>query len=154
MSTTKSSQPEILVSVLMITFNHEQFIAQAIDSVLMQQTDFEYEIIIGEDCSTDRTREIVIEYAERNPEKIRPLLHDHNLGLMGRYNFVAAYKMCHGKYIALLEGDDYWTDPHKLQKQVVFLENHPECSLCAHNTRIVIEDCEFIRKCISPRISK
>jgi len=151
MSIMKSDQPEIMVSVLMITYNHEQFITQAIDSVLMQQTDFEYELIIGEDCSTDSTREIVIEYAGKHPEKIRPLLHDHNLGMMGKYNFVAVYKMCQGKYIALLEGDDYWTDPYKLQKQVEFLENHPECTLCAHNTKIVYENCESPEKAFLPK---
>lgn len=126
-----------VVSVCMITYNHERFIAQAIDSVLMQETDFPLELVIGEDCSTDATRAIVVEYAERYPQIIRPLLPEHNLGMMP--NFVATLSACKGKYIALLEGDDYWTDPHKLQKQVESLEAHPECVLCHHNAMIIDE---------------
>lgn len=113
------------VSVCMITYNQEKYIAEAIESVLVQQVNFDYEIVIGEDCSTDRTREIVKEYAEKYPDKIRLLLHPHNLGgLLGKNNFVATFKACQGQYIAMLEGDDYWTDPYKLQKQADFLDNH------------------------------
>lgn len=133
MSATDGATP--VVSVCMITYNHERFIAQAIESVLMQETDFPVELVIGEDCSTDGTRAIVQDYAARYPDKIKALLHPHNLGPAhspGKNNLVSALKACRGKYIALLEGDDYWTDPHKLQKQVEFLEAHPECSMCFH----------------------
>lgn len=109
-----------LVSVWMITYNHEKFIAQAIDSVIMQKTNFDYEIVIGEDCSTDRTREIVLEYKAKHPDKFKLLLQEKNVGMM--QNFIVTLKTCNGKYIALLEGDDYWTDPLKLQKQVDFLQ--------------------------------
>jgi glycosyltransferase involved in cell wall biosynthesis len=125
------------VSVCMITYNHERFIAQAIESVLMQETDFPVELVIGEDCSTDGTRAIVVEYAQRYPERIRPFLRERNLGMIP--NFVATLQACRGKYIALLEGDDYWTDPHKLQKQVQFLEGHPDYVLCHHDAMIVDE---------------
>lgn len=131
---------DVKVSVCMITYNHERFVRQAIENVLTQEVDFEYELVIGEDCSTDGTRQIVVEYARKHPERIRPLLHDHNLGLMGKGNFLAVYKACSGQYVAMCEGDDYWTDPHKLQKQVDFLEAHPECSMCFHNVEVIYED--------------
>lgn len=125
------------VSVSMITYNHEEFIAQAIESVLMQQCDFPFELVIGEDCSTDRTREIVLEYQSKYPGIIRLLLPENNLGMMR--NFVQTMQACRGEYIALLEGDDYWTSPEKLQKQVNFLDSHPECVTCFHNVRVINE---------------
>jgi len=128
------------VSVVMLTYNHEQFIAQAIESVLMQQVNFSYELVIGEDCSTDSTRDIVIQYGERHPETIRLLLREKNLGAMGKPNFVDALRHCQGKYIAMLEGDDYWTSPHKLQKQADYLDNHPECAMCFHSTKVIYDD--------------
>jgi glycosyltransferase involved in cell wall biosynthesis len=123
------------VSVCMITYNHEKYIAQAIDSVLMQKTNFDYEIVIGEDCSTDKTREIVLEYKAKYPDKIKLLLQEKNVGMM--QNFIDTLKTCTGKYIALLEGDDYWTDPYKLQKQVDILEAHPEYVLTFHQIFIL-----------------
>jgi glycosyltransferase involved in cell wall biosynthesis len=122
------------VSVLTITYNHEEFIAQAIDSFLMQQVNFDYEIVIGEDCSTDNTRDIVINYQKKYPDKIRALLPEKNLGM--QKNFLQTLKACQGKYIALCEGDDYWTDPLKLQKQVDFLEANSNFALCFHNAKI------------------
>jgi glycosyltransferase involved in cell wall biosynthesis len=127
-----------LVSVLMITFNQEKFIAQAIESVLMQHVNFNYEIVIGEDCSTDQTRDIVLEYQEKNSDSIKLLLQDKNVGMHN--NFIDTFYSCRGKYIALLEGDDYWTDPHKLQKQVDFLEDNPDFAICFHNMQIIYED--------------
>jgi glycosyltransferase involved in cell wall biosynthesis len=124
------------VSVLMITYNHEKFIAQAIESVLMQVTNFKYEIVIGEDCSNDRTREIVIDYQKRFPDKVRLLLREKNIG--GAHNFSQTLLSCTGKYVAILDGDDYWLSPHKLQKQVDFLEGHPECSICFHPVWAVV----------------
>jgi glycosyltransferase involved in cell wall biosynthesis len=115
----------------MTTYNHEPFIAQAIESVLAQETSFCAEVVIGEDLSTDRTREIARAYRERYPNKIRLLLQERNLG--ARANFVRTYKACRGDYIALLQGDDYWTSPHKLQRQVEFLDAHQKCTLCFHS---------------------
>ncbi|MCM3874597.1 MAG: glycosyltransferase [Pyrinomonadaceae bacterium] len=126
------------VSVAMITYNQERFIAQAIESVLMQQADFEYEVVIGEDCSTDKTREIVNQYAGRNPERIRLLLPEKNLGM--NRNLEQTLLACRGKYIALLEGDDYWTCASKLQKQVEFLDAHPNCTICFHNALAFYDD--------------
>jgi len=119
--------PEPLVSVKMITYNHAPYIAQAIEGVLMQKTNFPVELVIGEDCSTDGTREIVFEYQKKYPEIIRVIASDKNIGM--RKNGYRSTKVCRGKYIAFCEGDDYWHDPSKLQKQAVYLESYPECGL-------------------------
>ncbi len=123
------------VSVLVMTYNHIEYINQAIDSALGQQTDFEYEILISEDDSTDGTRQRVIEYQNRFPDRVRLLLSDRNL----KSNAVVARGIndARGEYIALLDGDDYWTSPDKLQKQVDFLDTHPGCSMCFHNASVV-----------------
>lgn len=129
---------EIAVSICMITYNHEQFIREAIEGVLMQQTDFQFELVIGEDCSNDNTRAICEEYARQYPEKIRLLASEKNLGILP--NFIRTLVACQGKYVAVCEGDDFWTDPLKLQKQVDFLEAHPQFSACAHRVSISYED--------------
>jgi glycosyltransferase involved in cell wall biosynthesis len=126
------------VSVQIITYNHEKYITQAVESVLMQEVNFDYEIVIGEDCSTDGTREIVVAYQKKYPDRIRALLPEKNLG--GMRNVIESFNTCSGEYIAALEGDDYWTSPHKLQKQVDYLDNHPECVLCFHNAFHFYED--------------
>jgi glycosyltransferase involved in cell wall biosynthesis len=132
------SDSAVRVSVAIITYNHEKFIAKALDSVLMQETNFDYEIVIGEDCSSDDTRRIIIEYQERYPDKIRLFLNERNVGM--HRNSSQVLDACKGEYIASLEGDDYWTSAQKLQKQVDFLDNHPECSACFHDALIVHED--------------
>lgn len=119
-----------LVSVCMITYNHAPYIAKAIEGVMMQKCDFPIELIIGEDCSTDDTRAIVLKYKEMYPDKIRLLLRVENVGM--QKNFVETLQAATGKYIALCEGDDYWIDPYKLQKQVFFLENNSVYSMCFH----------------------
>lgn len=144
MSTAHPEPADIKVSVAIFAYNHETFIAQAIESVLMQQTDFEYEVIIGEDCSTDDTRAIVRAYGERYLERIRLLLPESNQG--GKANLVATLNACRGEYIALLDGDDYWTDPLKLQKQVDFLDRNPDFVLSCHDVDIVDFQGTFIAK--------
>src|SRR5438046_9270455 len=114
------------ISVIVLTYNHEKHIAQALDSVLMQETNFDYEIIIAEDCSIDRTRSIVLDFQRRNPEKVRLLLPLRNLGSAGNQIFTQAFDLAQGGYVALLDGDDYWTSPKKLQKQVDSLETKAE----------------------------
>jgi len=126
------------VSVCMLSYNQEKFIAQAIESVMMQETKFGYELVIGEDCSTDRTRKICIAYQEKYPDRIRLLLRENNLGMM--QNFVQTLLNCTGQYVALLEGDDYWTSPHKLQKQVDFLDTHPDYAICFTRSLAFAED--------------
>ncbi|MBI5134906.1 glycosyltransferase [Candidatus Uhrbacteria bacterium] len=124
-----------LVSIVCATYNHELYIAQAIESFLMQKTAFEVEIIIGEDCSADKTKEICIFYKKKHLDKIKLLLQEKNIGAM--QNHVSALRASEGKYIANCDGDDYWTDSYKLQKQVDYMERHPECSLCFHAVEIV-----------------
>lgn len=126
------------VSVCMITHNHEKFIKQAIESVLMQKTDFDYELVIGEDFSTDKTRKIVLKCQKKYPNKIKLILNKKNLGIIP--NFIQTLKKCKYKYIALLDGDDYWTSPNKLQKQVNFLENNTDFVICFHNARTLDQE--------------
>ncbi len=118
----------------MVTYNHEKYIRQAIESVLMQKTNFDYELVIGEDCSTDRTKEIVLTYQKRYPNKIRTLINKRNMGAGS--NFIQTLKTCKGEYIAVLDGDDYWINSYKLQKQVDFLESHPGYSISSHNVYV------------------
>jgi glycosyltransferase involved in cell wall biosynthesis len=140
----------LLVSVCPITYNHAKYFAQAIESVLAQQVDFEFEIIVGEDESSDGTREIALEFQRRFPDKIRVLLHSRkdviyiNGRATGRWNFVDTLSHARGKYIALLPCDDFWMDPSKLQKQVDVLEDHPEYSVCGHWIENVDENGEIL----------
>ncbi len=121
----------ILLSVCMVTYNHEKWIGQAIEGVLMQKTSFSFELVIGEDCSTDKTSEIIQSFSTKNPEIIKAYFNQENLGLAE--NFSQLLTRCKGNYIAICEGDDFWTDPDKLQKQVDFLEGHHEYIMSSHN---------------------
>lgn len=118
------------VSVWMIAYNHGPYIREAIESVLMQRTTFPVELVIGEDHSRDDTRAIIQDYCARYPGRVRLLEGDENLGMMR--NAIRTLKACGGKYVAMCEGDDYWLDPDKLQKQFDFMEAHPDCALCFH----------------------
>ena len=128
-----------MVSVCMITYNHEKFIQEAIEGVLMQQFDFEIELILANDCSTDKTDEVIQNILENHPHAswIKYTQHKKNLGMMP--NFIWALQQCKGKYIALCEGDDYWTDSSKLQKQVDFLEGNQEYIVCYHDVNVIDE---------------
>ena len=123
-----------LISVWMITRNHEKFVAQAIEGVLMQKTDFPVELVIGEDCSTDGTRAICERYARMNSGRIRLLPTTHHLGMQG--NAWRTLDACKGKYIALCEGDDYWNDTHKIEKSVKWMENNSDASFFFHPCRV------------------
>ena len=117
-----------IVSVCTITYNHEKFIRQAIEGVLSQKCNFKFEMVIGEDCSKDGTRKIIEEYAAKYPDIIVPLYEEKNIG--AKLNATKTLEHCRGKYIAFLEGDDYWTDPFKLQKQFDFMEANPGYTIC------------------------
>ena len=125
------------VSVNMITYKHESYIEQAIKGILMQQTDFDYELIIADDCSPDRTEEIVNDLIKTHSQgsKIKYFRHKKNIGMQA--NGIFAFNQCSGKYVALCEGDDYWTDPLKLQKQVDFLEANLDYSICYHKVQVL-----------------
>lgn len=122
------------VTVWMTAYNHEKYIRQCLDSVLSQKTDFEFDIVLGEDVSTDDTRKIVLEYAEKNPGKFKLFLPEKNTGMMNMD--VATLKLCEGEYLALMNGDDYWIDENKLQTQADFLDRNPDTVLCYHRARV------------------
>lgn len=119
---------EVMLSVVMTTYNHERYIATAIESVLRQQTDFPIEIVIGEDCSTDRTLNIALDYQSQYPEAIRIVRSESNVGW--RENYRRTIAAARGRYIALLDGDDYFTHRKKLQMQVDLLEANPDVGMC------------------------
>jgi glycosyltransferase involved in cell wall biosynthesis len=137
-----------LVSVCMIAFNHERFIEEAIDGVLSQRVSFPIELVIGDDRSTDDTKRICEEYKKQHPF-IRLLDRPHNLGM--QRNFMETLRSCQGKYIALCEGDDFWTDPDKLEEQVAFLETHQDFAVCHHRVRILDESQRAKRALLSSR---
>ena len=133
-----------VLSICIQTYNHEKFIGQALDSILNQKTSFNFEIIIGEDDSKDNTRNICIEYANKYPDKIRLFLRDRSLShlfdengnLVRRLNGIWTRFSARGEYIALMEGDDYWIDPLKLEKQINFLVSNPDYLFCCHRSHI------------------
>jgi glycosyltransferase involved in cell wall biosynthesis len=134
------------VSVCVPTYNHEKYIGQMLEGALMQQTSFDFEIVIGDDASTDATPDIIRQYSLERPGVIRAFLHSENQGpsepreFAGRNNVLQLLKACRGEYVAMCEGDDYWTDPLKLQKQVDFLDNNPDFAVCHHNMEVIYED--------------
>ena len=129
---------EIMVSVLCTAYNHEKYLREALDSMVNQETDFAYEILVSDDVSTDSTPNIIRDYAARYPDKIRPFLLTENLYSQGRdVYYEVFFPAARGKYTAFCEGDDFWTDPTKLQRQVDFLEAHPDYTACVHNTELM-----------------
>ena len=136
-----------LVSVLCTTYNHEKYIRQCLDSMVGQKTDFPYEIIVRDDASTDGTGEIIREYGRKYPGKVIPFILEFNHFSRGLTNdsFAKMFGMSGGKYIAICEGDDFWTDPEKLQVQTDFLELHPEYSLCVTASHYADADGNLIK---------
>jgi len=126
------------VSVLLLAYNQARFVAEALDSVLMQQTKFNFEILAVDDASVDGTANIILEYARKYPTKIRLILRPFNLG-SERASFLDSYQRAKGEYVALLDGDDYWTDARKLQKQVAFMDSNREYSCCGHKNIMLDE---------------
>ena len=133
---------QVLVTIKCITYNQAKYIRQALDGFLMQQTNFIYEIIIHDDASTDGTTEIIKEYEKKYPQYIKPIYQTENQYSKKGFQHITRLilKEAKGKYLAQCEGDDYWTDPYKLQKQVDFLENHPDYSMCFHQGKIHYEN--------------
>ena len=131
---------DVLVTVFCAAYNHEQYIRDALDGFVRQKTTFPFEVIVHDDASTDKTADIIREYEKKYPEIIKPIYQPENI--YGKKNRIFTYMLpkTRGKYIALCEGDDYWTDDYKLQKQVDYIEAHPECSLVAHKAKILYCD--------------
>jgi glycosyltransferase involved in cell wall biosynthesis len=134
------------LSIIVPTFNHGKFITQMLEGALNQKTNFDFEIIVGDDASRDGNALIISEYAKKFPDKIKAFLHLNNLGptepreFGGKNNVGFLFSQAKSEYIALCEGDDYWTDPLKLQKQVDFLDINPDYSLCHHQMEVIYED--------------
>lgn len=126
------------VDVCMLTYNHAAFVQQAIESVLAQQTNFLVRLVIGDDGSTDETRALIAGYAQRQPERFKLLFHERNVGIIA--NLAQVFESCEAPFIAILDGDDYWTDSHKLQQQIDFLQAHPEFSVSAHDAEMFWQD--------------
>jgi len=142
---------KIAVSVIILTYNHENYISKALDSVLLQRTDFVYEILIGDDASCDDTRKLLVDYQTKYPDIIRLVLRSQNVGIIE--NSIQISAMAKGKYIAWLEGDNYWLGENKLQKQYDFLENNPSYSMCSGRCEIVNQagepiDLPFVSNCM------
>lgn len=138
-----------MLSVSMITYRHESYIKQAVEGVLMQETNFEFQLILSDDCSPDATLQLVQNLIENHPKgyRIKYFRHEKNIGMQP--NGIFALQQCQGKYIALCEGDDYWTDPLKLQKQVDFLNNNLDYALCFHQINILKTNDEIVEDFIT-----
>ncbi len=130
----------VMVSVYVPTFNHEKYLVQALDSILMQKTQYSYEVLVGEDFSTDNTRQVLREYEAAHPGRLTVFYREENMHRKPINNAGDLKRRCKGKYIIALEGDDFWTDENKLEKQVAFLEQHPDYIAVAHNCLVVGED--------------
>lgn len=128
------------ISIIVAVYNHEKYIEKAIQSILMQKGDYSYEVLIGEDCSTDNTRKVLKKMEPSLPAQFHIFYREKNMGAMGENNFNDLYSRSRGKYYIVLEGDDYWTYEYKLQKQFEFLESHPDYLAVAHNTEVVDEN--------------
>ena len=139
------SNEQVIVSVIVPVYNHEKYIAQTLDSILMQKTKYRYEVWIGEDASTDDTRAVLMEYEKKCPPDFHFLYREKNMHNSECRNDLDLRLRCKGKYLICLEGDDFWTDENKIEKQIDFLESHPEYIAVSHNCVVVGKDFrEFI----------
>jgi glycosyltransferase involved in cell wall biosynthesis len=132
----------VILSVLLQTFNHEKYIVKCIESILSQTVNFQMEVLIGDDCSTDSNQSLIVEAVSKNEDSLKTIilqLHKKNLSpeLPGKTNFLRLYESANGKYIIIIDGDDFWTDPYKLQKQVDFLENNLNYAICFHEVEVL-----------------
>ena len=131
---------EITLSIYVPTYNHEKYIEQALDSIRMQKTQYLYEVLVGEDCSSDNTKAILQNYEKLYPGFVKVFYREHNMHKEEINNAADLKRRCKGKYIIALEGDDYWTDPYKIEKQIMFLEKHPEYLAVSHHCYVVNGD--------------
>lgn len=131
-----------MLSIFVPTYNHEHYIKRALDSILMQKTEYSYEVLVGEDASTDATRAVLQEYEKMHPGKLTVFYREKNMNKMPVWNSLDLKMRAKGKYIIALEGDDFWIDDRKIQKQIDFLENHPEYIAVSHNCVVVGADSE------------
>lgn len=138
---------DIVVTILTLAYNHEPYIRQCLDGIVMQQTNFKFELLIHDDASTDNTANIIREYAAKYPNIIKPIYQTENqYSQKVPIGCTYLYPRAQGKYIALCEGDDYWTDPLKLQKQVDFLESHPDYVMCSHRFKQYLQEEKLLKE--------
>lgn len=139
-------------SITITTYNQERFIGQALDGALNQVADFDYEVVVGEDYSSDGTRQILLEYQRKHPDRLRLFLNDRNMGAAANYDRIL--RTCRGEYIALLDGDDFWLSTYKLQRQVEFMDAHPGCPMCFHPARMIFDDGQQESRIWRPPVDK
>lgn len=135
----------VLISTIIPSYNRADTVGQTIESILAQEVDTDMEIVIGDDCSTDNAREVLLAYKEKYPDIIRLIFQEHNVGLGA--NWATCVKACRGKYICNCDNDDYWHNPHKLQLQLDFMESHPGANICITNHRTHNRSTGEIREC-------
>ena len=135
-----------IATVCIVSFNHEKWLRKCLGSICTQKTDFEYKVLVHDDCSTDGSIAIIEEFAQKYPDKIQTIIQEENRYSKG-INIVQKYVIpaIQTKYFAICEGDDYWCDENKLQKQVNYLENHPECNMTFHNANVVDTDDNYLK---------
>lgn len=138
---------DIILSIYVATYNHESYISRALDSILMQKTEYRYEVLIGEDFSPDGTRKILKEYEDKYPGKFQVFYRNRNMNQEVPNNAEDLISRCKGKYIIALEGDDYWTDTQKINRQIKFLESHPDYLAVAHRCTVVDENSCMAKEC-------
>lgn len=138
-----SETNDVMVSIHCMAYNHEKYISKTLDSILSQKVNFKYEVLIHDDASTDKTADIIKKYVKEYPEIIKPIFQTENQYSQGKKPAKRNLLRAKGKYIAICEGDDYWTDDNKLQKQVDFLERNPDFSLCVHSGMYINENGDF-----------
>ena len=143
-------ESNIMVSICCATYNHEKYLAKTLEGFVNQKANFKYEILVHDDASSDGTAEIIKRYCEKYPELIKPIYQEENQYSKGKkITFTYLYPRVKGKYVALCEGDDFWCDEYKLQKQVDIMEKNPECSICVHTVGCIKENGEKI-DCVFP----
>ena len=139
------TKDRILISTIIPSYNRADTVGQTIESILTQEVDADIEIVIGDDCSTDNAREVLLAYQEKYPDIIRLIFHEQNLGLGA--NWATCVKACKGKYICNCDNDDYWHNPHKLQIQLDYMESHPDCNICITNHRTLNRSTGEVKEC-------
>ena len=146
-------QEEIMVSICCLVYNHEKYIQKCLDGFLMQKTDFKFEVLIHDDASTDRSQEIIREYEKKYPDIIKPIYQKENQYSKGiKVSYEYQFPRAKGKYVAMCEGDDYWCNPNKLQRQVDIMEENADITICGHQVRCISEDGKQLKRLCTEEI--
>lgn len=141
---------DVILTAYCLAYNHEKYIRHTLEGFVNQKTDYKFKVIVHDDASTDKTADIIREYAEKYPDMIIPIFQSENQ-YSKHIEIIKTYiaPLIEGKYVAVCEGDDYWCDENKLQMQIAYMETHPECSMCVHNTELINEQGESLGRCIN-----